>query len=322
MSEENKNLTPEENEEVTPVEETTIDTDIVEDVAEEVAEAAEEAAEELAEDVEEETETVEEEIDEVDFEEMTPEELEEAIANGEIKVVDGEEIDGELLEGQELVEKAKAINKPLVAGVICVLVVIIAAVVLFVNGGKWFNKYNRKYIDITGKTIGQIADENGYDFNDFLVAMELPLDMPENTYESAAVYSRKFSTMAKLYGMSTDELKELLGVGDEVTDDTTWGDAYDMATIEKIVGEESFEMFKEQYGLGDEVTLETKWGEIRAIVDQYERDMMLEQKKAEEEAAKAEAEGTSDEADNKEATDDENAETEEDTSTEELAKAE
>ena len=316
MSEENKNLTPEENEEVTTVEETTVDAEVVEDVAEEVAEAAEEAAEELA-------EAIEEEVDEIDFEEMTPEELEEAIANGEIKVVDGEEIDGELLEGQELVEEVKTINKPLVAGVICVLVIVIAAVVLFVNGGKWFNKYNRKYIDITGKTIGQIADENGYDFNDFLVAMELPLDMPENTYESAAVYSRKFSTMAKLYGMSTDELKELLGVGDEVTDDTTWGDAYDMATIEKIVGKESFEMFKEQYGLGEEVTLETKWGEIRAIVDQYERDMMLEQKKAQEEAAKAESEGTSDEADDKEVVEDEaEAESEKDTATEEPAKTE
>jgi len=316
MSEENKNLTPEENKEVTTVEETTVDAEVVEDVTEEVAEAAEEAAEELA-------EAIEEEVDEIDFEEMTPEELEEAIANGEIKVVDGEEIDGELLEGQELVEEVKTINKPLVAGVICVLVIVIAAVVLFVNGGKWFNKYNRKYIDITGKTIGQIADENGYDFNDFLVAMELPLDMPENTYESAAVYSRKFSTMAKLYGMSTDELKELLGVGDEVTDDTTWGDAYDMATIEKIVGKESFEMFKEQYGLGEEVTLETKWGEIRAIVDQYERDMMLEQKKAQEEAAKAEAEGTSDEADDKEAVEDKaETEAEKDTATEEPAKTE
>ena len=157
--------------------------------------------------------------------------------------------------------------------------------------------------------------------------MELPLDMPENTYESAAVYSRKFSTMAKLYGMSVDELKELLGVGDEVTEDTTWGDAYDMATIEKIVGEESFEMFKEQYGLGEEVTLETKWGEIRAIVDQYERDMMLEQKKAEEEAAKAEAEDTSDEATgDEEVTDDtaaeEDSEAETDAATEEPAKEE
>ena len=54
--------------------------------------------------------------------------------------------------------------------------------------------------------------------------------------------------MAKMYDMSVDDLKELLGLGDEVTEDTTWGDAYDMATLEKIVGEEGLEVFKEQYG--------------------------------------------------------------------------
>lgn len=291
MSEENKNLTPEENEEVTATEEV-----VAEETVEEIVEdAAQEIPEEVTEDVEEATDVTEEVAEEAV--EETGETAEETIEE-----ITGE-VDEEVTEAQEVQGiQTKTVNKAVIAGIACVVVLIIAAVVLFLNGGKWFNKYNRKYIDVTGRTIGEVADEMGYDFNDFLVDMELPLDMPENTYESAAVYSRSVGTMAKLYGMSVDDIKSILGLDDEITEETTWGEAYDMATLEKVVGEENLEEFKKEYGFGDEVTPQTKWGEIRNVVDQYERDRMLEEKKAAEEAQKA-ADDESSLVDSEDATD-------------------
>lgn len=280
MSEENKNLEPQDNEEVESQEVTEEIAEINEEVVEETTiEADEEAVEEEA--VEANEEAVEETIEDIN-EEIAQEATEDA-AEGE-EIAADEEIETEIIDD---VSKKKPITKPLVVGIVCVVVLLAIAAVLFFNAGKWFNKYNRKYIDVTGRTVGEVAEEMGYDYNDFLVQMKLPLDMPKNTYEYAAVYSRTFGTMAELYGMSVDEFKEMLGLGDEVTAETKWGEAYDTATLDKIVGEDNLEEFKKQYGLGDEVTLETKWGEIRGKIDEFERNKMLEEKKALKETEKA-----------------------------------
>ncbi len=254
MSEENKNEL--ENEEVveTATEETVeevveVTDEVTQDVVEEVAEAAEEVIEDAEEVIEEVTQD-------------TP-----------AQAVEGEVIKAPNRNGAKIA---------VIAGICVVVVALIVAAVLLLTG----NKYNRKYIDTTGRTVAEVADLMGYDYADFLAKYQLPADMPKNTYESAAMYTMPLSAISEMYGMTVDELKTELELGDDVTETTTWGDAQDQATLANFVGEEALEQFKEQYGLGDDVTGETKWGEVRQIVDQFERDKMLEALKAQEEAAK------------------------------------
>ena len=110
--------------------------------------------------------------------------------------------------------------------------------------------------------------------------------MPANTQESAAYYAMPVKNIAQMYGMTFDDMKELLGFDDSVTEDTAWGKAEGEVTLEKYIGEDNFDAFKERYGFGDEITLETKWKEVRKTVD-------LDSKKAyEEQNAAAEDEET------------------------------
>ena len=250
MSEENKNEL--ENEEVveTATEETV--EEVVEETADEVAEEVEETAEEVTEEVV----------------------VEESVEDDPAQAFEGEVIKASKKNGAKIA---------IIAGICVVVVAIIVAAVLLLTG----NKYNRKYIDTTGRTVAEVADLMGYDYADFLAKYHLPADMPKNTYESAAMYTMPLSAISEMYGMTVDELKTELGLGDDVTETTTWGDAQDQATLANFVGEEALEQFKEQYGLGDDITGETKWGEVRQIVDQFERDRMLEAQKAQEEAQNA-----------------------------------
>ncbi len=250
MSEENKNEL--ENEEVveTATEETV--EEVVEETADEVAEEVEETAEEVTEEVV----------------------VEESVEDDPAQAVEGEVIKASKKNGAKIA---------IIAGICVVVVAIIVAAVLLLTG----NKYNRKYIDTTGRTVAEVADLMGYDYADFLAKYHLPADMPKNTYESAAMYTMPLSAISEMYGMTVDELKTELELGDDVTETTTWGDAQDQATLANFVGEEALEQFKEQYGLGDDITGETKWGEVRPIVDQFERDRMLEAQKAQEEAQNA-----------------------------------
>lgn len=266
MSEENKNEL--ENEEVveTVAEETAEEVveETTEDVVEEVAEVAEETTEDAPSEVVEDTTT----------EEVVEEAAEEVVEDTPVESVEGEVMNAPKKNGAKIA---------IIAGICVVVVAIVVAAILLLTG----NKYNRKYIDTTGRTIAEVADLMGYDYADFLAKYQLPADMPKNTYESAAMYTMPLSAISEMYGMSVDELKTELELGDDVTETTTWGDAQDQATLANFVGEEALEQFKEQYGLGDDITGETKWGEVRQIVDQFERDKMLEALKAQEEAQNA-----------------------------------
>ncbi len=263
MNEENKNEL--ENEEVVET--------ATEETVEETVEVTEEPIEEVVEEVAEATEEVVEEAQEV---------IEEVIEDAPAQAVEGEVVK---------VSKKNGAKIAIIAGVCVVVVAVIVAAVLLLTG----NKYNRKYIDTTGRTIAEVADLMGYDYADFLAKYQLPADMPKNTYESAAMYTMPLSAISEMYGMTVDELKTELELGDDVDETTTWGDAQDQATLANFVGEEALEQFKEQYGLGDDITGETKWGEVRPIVDQFERDRMLEALKAQEEALNAPEEEVADE---------------------------
>ena len=141
-----------------------------------------------------------------------------------------------------------------------------------VNGKDWFNPYTKDYIDVDGISIGEIADQMGMELSDFLAYYDLPEDMPESTPEKAAFYTIPAGKYAEMNRMEFSELKDLLGWGDDITEDTTIGDALDQTKLSNYVGDENLEAFKEEYGLGDDITGDTLWGEVRNIVDQKQKE--------------------------------------------------
>lgn len=181
-----------------------------------------------------------------------------------------------------------AVKKTPAAAIVCAAiaaVLVIAALVLYFMGyfGLWFNKYNRKYINTTGRTISEVADTSGMTVKEFLELYDLPKSMPANTYESAAFYTMPASKVAEMYGTTFDDLKEQFGLPDGVSEKDAWGDVEGEITLDTYTNG-NVDAFKEYYGLGDEVTGETKIKEVRNTIDQKTKEQ-VDAQKAEEEAA-------------------------------------
>ena len=179
-------------------------------------------------------------------------------------------------------EPAKKGGAGKVVAIVIVIVAILAAAGFGIFKYVTRNPYNELgYINVSGRTIGEVAQQAGYEtVAEFLAEYSLPADMPEDTHESAAYYCIPIRKIAEMYGMDVAQLKELLGLGEDVTEETPWGEAEGKATLGKYIGEENLEAFKAQYGLGEDVTAETLWGDIRNIVDQKSLDKQKEAEQA------------------------------------------
>lgn len=138
------------------------------------------------------------------------------------------------------------------------------------------NPYNDAYIDISGRTIGDVAENMGITLEEFLADYALPSDMPSDTTETAAYNMVPFWKQAEIFGMTVDELKSSLGLPDTVTADTPWGQALDEAPLGSYVGTgEQLEQFKDYFGLDNSVNENTKWKEIRFIIEEKNRQEYL-----------------------------------------------
>ena len=219
-----------------------LENEIIEEVTEEVAEVVEE--------------TIDEAIDEAIEE---PVEVTEEIADEAI-----EEAVEEVAEEPEEIKKGSKTGA-IIAVVVAVLVVVLAVVTSLIET----NKYNRLgYVDISGKTVQDIADAQGVTLAEFLVQYELPADMPGDTTEAAAYYTIPAGVIAKMNGLDFATLQAMLKLPEGVTEQTPWGDAEGSIRVaDYIGGEDKVEDFKAQYGLGEEVTADTPWGEVRNTVD-------------------------------------------------------
>mgnify|MGYP000488374273 CR=1 FL=1 len=72
-----------------------------------------------------------------------------------------------------------------------------------------FNKYNRLgYVDVSGRTVAQVAEEQGMDVDEFLEQFDLPSDMPGNTTESAAYNCIPVSKWQKCTGWTLIQSKK------------------------------------------------------------------------------------------------------------------
>ncbi len=271
--EKNNNLEPEITEEA-----------VTEEVAEtvETAEVVEEAVEEaVAEEAVEEV-VAEEAVEAEDVEEIS----EEVLA----------EVDGELVEDAEE-EEIKKTSKGVIAAVAAVVVALVAIAVLASNYfGLFGDKYSKMYVDVTGTTAGEVANQLGMEFEDFVEYYNLPDDVTVNSHEYAIINVMPAGTyIEKVLGTNFETAHEFFDWDDSITEDTPIGEAWNKTPLTKYYGEAYIEEVKTMYGLGEDVTGETLYGDVRKQIEQA----MLEQR-LEEEAAAAETESATEAADDAE----------------------
>ena len=176
---------------------------------------------------------------------------------------------------EELAAQAAAKkSKRTVIGVVIAAVVVVAAAVLFIMfKNTLFNPYIKDYVDVNGMTVGETADLYGMEYSDFLEYFDLPKDMPKSTPQQAAVYAMPAGRYAEaIVGWDFESMKEQLQWGDDITEETPIGDAFDQTTIGNYVGEDRFEEFKSTFGLDDSITKDTLWKEVRNIVDTKQKE--------------------------------------------------
>ena len=208
-------------------------------------------------------------------------------------VTDGEPaLEYDVDEEPEEIKKGSKIGI-IIAVIAAVVVIAVAAMTSMMET----NKYNKMgYVDISGKTVQDLIDQQGITLEEFLETYGLPSDMPADTIEAAAYYTIPVKNIAQMYGMDFESLKEKLQFPDTITEDSTWGEAEGEVTLANYIGEDNLEEFKSQYGLGDNVTGETKWKEIRNTVDEKQKAQREEQEKAQAEAEKSKESETADSA--------------------------
>ena len=180
------------------------------------------------------------------------------------------------------------------AAVVLIAAIVVAAIIFL---PKLFNpnKYE-KYVDVTGRTIGEVAEQSGIDYKEFLEMYKLPADMPENTTEASAYNTIPFGViieMNQFVGMETvDDAKKVLELPDWVTEDTPWGEAIGEAPLRAYVGEANLDRFKESYSLGDDVTGDTLYKDVKNKVDEIDKQKREESEKQAQSAKEAKAEET------------------------------
>ncbi len=255
-------------------------------VEEEVTETTEAVVEEAAtETVKEAAETIEETVAETD---EVIEEIVEATEESVIEIADE-------VEAVPVVEDAK---KGLSLGGIIAIVaggaVILAAVVAYML--LYFgviNPWEKDYVDTTGVTLEELADQSGYSLREYKKKNGLPFLMPKSTFENAVNNSIKLKVIIAQSDKTLEDWKEHYGWDDSVTEETTVGEAIGKAKLSVIVGSEEYvEIIKQIYELPDTVTGDTLYGEVRNQIDRK----TVEMKKEQEEQAAKESENAEEEA--------------------------
>ncbi len=281
------------------------------ETAAEVVDEVTEAAEDAADTVEDAVDTVSEAAEETaDMFEGAAESVEGAAENAEQTVQYGEDMLGEVTQPESKTTKAVVIA---VCAVIAAAIIVLA--VIFIPKLLYKNPYE-KYVDTTGRTIGEIAEMSGMEYDKFLETYSLPADMPEDTTEASAFNAIPISKVLEMYqyeNMATvDEAKSFLALPDWVDENTPWGDAIGEAPLKNYVGEEQLDAFLEHYGLQDTANGDTLYKEVRQTVDEADKKEREEYEKQMEElqAQMEEQQSQSDDETQTEAPADDQAQTE------------
>ena len=95
-------------------------------------------------------------------------------------------------------------------------------------------------------------------------------NITEKTTENDMMDNMTLENYLKYTGetQSVDEVIAGTGLTDKVTKDTLWKDYLPQVPVISVLGEENFNQAKQSLGLGDEVTAETPYGEFEKIVSE------------------------------------------------------
>lgn len=160
-------------------------------------------------------------------------------------------------------------------------------------------KYNNLgYLNVSGKTLGDICKEENIEVNDFLEKYGLPKDMTKDTYYDVAVYMMPVIVRAEIEKTDFETMKEKFNIPDsigiditsdklwdklkslffgpqyvreriEVTEYIPWGLIYDELKLEDIY-DGDFEKLKYEYNFGNDITIHTKMKEVRPIMEKVQ----------------------------------------------------
>lgn len=127
------------------------------------------------------------------------------------------------------------------------------------------------YVDITGATAKQVAENANMTFEQFKAEYELPDTVKETTSETETFYSIPVRKIASMYGVTFEELKAKYQWDDSITENTSWGEAEGSTKVSVYLAGSSIENFKAYYGLDESVTGDTLWKDVRNIVDERKK---------------------------------------------------
>lgn len=318
------------NEELEAVEETT--EEVVEEIAKE--EDVEEVIEEVVEGEEETTEnkTIIERWQCTDCEAIN--ETEECtVCGGKCELIEIEEIIVEGENANEIIDEKIVLSdrakKGIATGVAVVVCLLIAYIILSLTGV--INVYEKniftgtEYIDTTGRTLEQAAEEEGYTVSEYKKMYDLPMFMHKSTNENAAMNSipirylidlenesieaqRKRAESMKAYGMeynpddykkiTIEDFRKRYDLSKKITEKSTLGEAqsemkllyvFNLADMSEEEQEAELAYQKAYYGLDKKVTVNTKYKEVRKAMDEVKRQERIDPELKNENTKRAEA---------------------------------
>ncbi|MDD6736432.1 MAG: copper amine oxidase N-terminal domain-containing protein [Clostridiales bacterium] len=129
-----------------------------------------------------------------------------------------------------------------------------------------YNKYNEaSYINISNGTLGDVAAVFSMSVDEFKKEFGLPEDMAEDTNETAAYYSLTLENYAKMIREDIDTVIEHMSSSGDIKLDksTLLLDAENNQLITNYFSPMTIDEFKKEYGFGDEVNEDTRYGDIR-----------------------------------------------------------
>lgn len=274
-------------------EEVVEETEVAEETGEVAEEVSEDDAEEEAEEVSEEAEVTIVQIWQCPDCETICDESVCNVCGAECELVEIEATAGEITEGPR--KNLGAIIGAAVAAV----VVILAALWYF----GVINPYEIGYVDVTGTTLKDVADQSGLSIKEYKKINGLSWFMSKYTNENAVTNNVKVKTVIANSGMKFEEFKDHYGWNDSITENSTVGEALGETKLEVILGVKDVEKeiatqtinsFKEFYGFGEEVTLDTLYKDVRVAIDKKTKEARIEQEKAAKEAENATPEAEAD----------------------------
>ncbi len=159
--------------------------------------------------------------------------------------------------------------------IIVLVIVVFVGVGVYATYGKISEGIEDKAVENGAEaTVGYLARQSDMTVEDYLAqyGLELGDTITKKTTESEMLDNMSVEYHANYYGQDADELIETAGLQDQVTKDMPWKEFLDLVPAHLVVGDDEISQTKEQYGLGDEITDDTTYGEYNALIEEKQAE--------------------------------------------------